>query len=82
MVPGYGPERPLGLGSLSGLGPVAGGNATSGARLHRTVLPRVCGIPERNVHAIDTVPTTTCALTEAIWIPQAGRNYTKHFGDI
>lgn len=42
----------------------------------------VCDIPERNVHALDTVSTTGCALTEAIWIPQTGRNYTKHFGDI
>lgn len=25
---------------------------------------------------------TTLALPEAIWIPQTGRNDTKHFGDI
>lgn len=82
VVPGYRPGQPPGLGWLSGLGPVAGGSAASGARSHGTELPRACGMPERNVRAIDPVPTTTCALTQAIWIPQAGRNYTKHFGDI
>lgn len=45
-------------------------------------LPCICDVPERNERGSSPVLTSTFALPEAIWIPQTGRNDTKHFGDI